>query len=37
VLAGALVWLFVARRSVITALLIAGAIGVVVALAGVPA
>jgi chromate transporter len=35
-LAGALVWLFVARRSVVSALLIAGAIGVVVALAGVP-
>lgn len=37
VLAGALGWLFVARRSAVTALLIAGAIGVVVALAGVPA
>lgn len=37
VLAGALAWLFVARRNVVSALLIAGAIGVVVALAGVPA
>jgi chromate transporter len=37
VLAGSLVWLFVARRSVVSALLVAGAIGVVVALAGVPA
>jgi chromate transporter len=36
VLAGALVWLFVARRSVVSALLIGGAIGVVVALTGVP-
>ena len=36
VLAGALVWLFVARRGVVSALLISGAIGVVVALAGVP-
>jgi chromate transporter len=37
VLAGALVWLFIARRSVVSALLVAGAIGVVVALAGVSA
>jgi chromate transporter len=37
VLAGAIVWLFVARRSVVSAMLIAGAIGVVVALTGVPA
>ena len=37
VLAGALVWLFVARRGVVSGLLIAGAVGVVVALAGVPA
>jgi chromate transporter len=37
VLAGALVWLFAGRRTVISALLIAGGIGVVVALAGVPA
>jgi chromate transporter len=37
VLAGALVWLFVVRRNVISALLIAGAIGVVVSVAGVPA
>jgi chromate transporter len=36
ILAGALIWLFVARRGVVTALLIAGAIGVVVALFGVP-
>jgi chromate transporter len=37
VLAGGLVWLFIARRSVVTALLVAGAIGVLVALSGVPA
>jgi chromate transporter len=37
VLAGALVWLFVARRGVVSALLIAGAVGVAVSLAGVPA
>ncbi len=37
VLAGALVWLFVARRGVVSGLLIAGAVGVAVALAGVPA
>jgi chromate transporter len=37
VLAGALVWLFVARRGVVSGLLIAGAIGVVLSLAGVPA
>ena len=37
VLAGALFWLFVLRRGVVSALLIAGAVGVVVALAGVPA
>jgi chromate transporter len=37
VLAGGLVWLFAARRGVVTALLAAGAIGVVVALSGVPA
>jgi len=36
VLAGALVWFFVFRRSVVSGLLIAGALGVVVALAGVP-
>jgi chromate transport protein ChrA len=36
-LAGALVWIFVARRGVVSALLITGAIGVVVALFGVPA
>jgi chromate transporter len=36
VLIGVLLWLFLARRSVVSALLIAGAIGVVVALAGVP-
>ena len=35
VLAGALVWLFVLRRSVVTSLLIAGAVGTVIALAGV--
>jgi chromate transporter len=37
VLAGALLWIFVARRGVVAALLIAGAIGVVVAVSGVPA
>jgi chromate transporter len=37
VLTGGLVWLFGARRSVVAALLIAGAIGVLVALSGVPA
>jgi chromate transporter len=36
VLAGALLWLFVLRRSVVSGLLIGGAVGVVVALAGVP-
>jgi chromate transporter len=35
VLAGAVVWLFIAGRSVVSALLVAGAIGVVLALAGV--
>ena len=34
VLAGALLWLFVLRRGVVSGLLIAGAIGIVVALAG---
>lgn len=37
VLAGALVWLFVLRRGVVSGLLVAGAVGVAVALAGVPA
>ncbi len=37
VLAGALVWVFGARRSVVSGLLMAGAIGLAVALAGVPA
>jgi chromate transporter len=37
VLAGALVWLFVARRGVVSGLLIAGAVGVALAVAGVPA
>jgi chromate transporter len=37
VLAGTFVWLFVSRRSLVSALLIAGAVGVVVVLAGVPA
>ena len=36
VLAGALLWLFAARRGVVSCLLIAGGIGVVVALTGVP-
>ena len=37
VLAGALAWLLVFRRGVVSALLIAGAVGAVVALAGAPA
>jgi len=37
VLGGALLWLFVARRGVVSGLLIAGAVGVSLALAGVPA
>jgi chromate transporter len=37
VLAGAVLWLFIAGRSVVSALLVAGAFGVVVALAGLPA
>jgi chromate transporter len=37
VLAGALVWIFIARRGVVAALLTAGAIGVLVALSGIPA
>lgn len=37
VLAGALLWLFLLRRGVVTTLLVAGAVGVIVALAGVPA
>jgi len=36
VLAGAAVWLFVVRRGVVSGLLIAGAVGIVLALAGVP-
>jgi chromate transporter len=36
-LTGALLWLFVARRGVVSALVIAGATGVIVALSGVPA
>jgi chromate transporter len=36
VLAGALVWLLAARRGVVSGLLLAGAVGIVVALAGVP-
>jgi chromate transporter len=36
VLTGALVWLFAAGRGVVSALLVAGAVGVVVAVAGVP-
>ncbi len=36
VLAGALLWLFAVRRGVVSGLLLAGAVGVVVALAGVP-
>jgi hypothetical protein len=37
VLAGAFVWLFVLRRDVVRTLLIAGTVGVVVALFEVPA
>jgi chromate transporter len=37
VLAGAVLWLFIAGQSVVSALLVAGAFGVVVALAGLPA
>jgi chromate transporter len=36
VVAGALLWLFVLRRGVVSGLLVAGAIGVVIALASVP-
>jgi chromate transporter len=36
VLAGALLWLFVFRRGVVQGLLVAGAIGIVLALSGVP-
>ncbi len=36
VLAGALLWLFVLRRGVVSGLLVAGGIGVLLALAGVP-
>jgi chromate transporter len=36
ILAGAVLWLFAIRRGVVSGLLLAGAIGVVVALAGVP-
>jgi chromate transporter len=37
ILAGALLWLFAARRGVVSALLIAGVVGVVLASIGVPA
>jgi chromate transporter len=37
ILVGALVWLFAARRGVVSTLLVTGAVGVVVAVAGVPA
>lgn len=37
VLAGALMWLFLARRGVVSSLLLAGAVGVLLALSGVPA
>lgn len=36
VLAGALVWFFAARRGVVTSLLLAGGVGVVLAISGVP-
>jgi chromate transporter len=37
ILAGALLWLFAVRRGVVSALLLAGLAGLVVALAGIPA
>lgn len=37
ILAGALLWLFVLRRGVVSGLLVAGGIGVVIALTGIPA
>jgi chromate transporter len=37
VLAGAVVWLFLARRGVVSSLLIAGSVGIILALVGVPA
>ena len=37
VLAGALLWLVVLRRGVVSSLLLCGAVGVVLSLAGVPA
>ena len=37
VLAGAVVWLFAARRGVVSGLLLAGGVGILVALSGVPA
>jgi chromate transporter len=36
VLAGALFWLFVIRRGVVSGLLVAGAVGIILAIAGVP-
>jgi len=36
VLGGALLWLFLARRGVVSALLLGGALGIVLALVGVP-
>ena len=36
VLAGAMLWLFAARRGVVSGLLLAGVVGVALALAGVP-
>lgn len=36
VLAGALVWLFAARRGVVLTLLVAGALGAIIALGGAP-
>jgi chromate transporter len=36
VLAGAIIWLFVIRRGVVSTLLVAGAVGVVLAISGVP-
>ncbi len=37
ILAGALLWLFVLRRGVVSSLLIAGGVGIVIALGGLPA
>jgi chromate transporter len=36
ILAGAVIWMFVLRRGVVSGLLIAGAVGIILAIAGVP-